>query len=127
MKIKEIILENLVGDVPKRYQRAAMGLHKFRDENFADRTYEINRVMMAVAGCDGENPYEIPIDSESWAGRNNISAPMTQQEENMLKQAYKAIGSHWTNENPGPFKAQEIDIVNKVSPVPKRKRNKYGV
>jgi len=127
MKIKEVIIEDKVGNVPKRYRRAAMGLHKFRDENFADRTYELNRVMMAVAGCDGVNPCEVPIDSESWAGRNNVSAPMTPHEEKMLQQAYSIIGSHWTNENPGPWHAQEIDIINKVSPVAKRKRNKYGV
>lgn len=127
MKIKDIITEDKIGDTPKRYKRAAMGVNKFRDQQFADRVYELNRVMMAVAGCDGVNAYEIPIDSESWAGRNNIAAPLTQQEQDMLKQAYAAIGSHWTDENPGPFHAQEVDIVNKVSPVARRKRNRYGV
>jgi hypothetical protein len=127
MKIKEVIIEDAVGKVPKRYQRAAMGLHKFRDENFADRIYELNRVMMAVAAADGKDTNKIPVDIESWAGRFDIAAPLTKEEENMLKQAYKTIGSYWSDENPGPFKAQEIDTVNKNSPVPKRKRNKYGV
>ena len=94
---------------------ATVGLNKFRDAEFADRTYEINRIMMAVASTDGTFVPE--IDSESWAGRNNIAAAYTQEEQNMLNMAYKAIGSHHEDLNQGDLRSQEHPAVNTTSPV----------
>jgi len=127
MKIKDIILEDAVGKLPSRLQQATVGLDKFRDEKFADRVYELNRVMMAVAAADGANPLTINIDSESWAGRNNLAFPYTSEEQDMLKQAFKAIGSHHEDLNRGDLKSQELKSTNKVSPVAKPKKNKFGV
>lgn len=127
MKIKEIVAENKVGNVPKRFQNATVGLDKFRDEQFADRVYELNRVMMAVAASDGVNPLSPQIDSESWAGRNNIAIPYTEIEQKMLRQAFGAVGSHYKDLNNGDLRSQELKSVNKASPVAKPKRNKYGV
>lgn len=127
MKIKEIVAENKVGNVPKRFQNATVGLDKFRDEQFADRVYELNRVMMAVAASDGVNPLSPQIDSESWAGRNNIAIPYTEIEQKMLRQAFGAVGSHYKDLNNGDLKSQELKSVNKASPIAKPKRNKYGV
>lgn len=127
MKIKEIVSEDKVGNVPKRFQNATVGLDKFRDEKFADRVYELNRVMMAVAASDGVNPLSPEIDAESWAGRNNIAIPYTEIEQKMLKQAFGAVGSHYKDLNRGDLKSQELKSVNKTSPVAKPKRNKFGV
>lgn len=127
MKIKEIVAENKVGNVPKRFQNATVGLDKFRDEQFADRVYELNRVMMAVAASDGVNPLSPQIDSESWAGRNNIAIPYTEIEQKMLRQAFGAVGSHYKDLNNGDLKSKELKSVNKASPISKPKRNKYGV
>lgn len=127
MKIKEIVAENKVGNVPKRFQNATVGLDKFRDEQFADRVYELNRVMMAVAASDGVNPLSPEIDAESWAGRNNIAIPYTEIEQKMLRQAFGAVGSHYKDLNNGDLKSQELKSVNKTSPVAKPKRNKFGV
>lgn len=127
MKIKEIVAENKVGNVPKRFQNATVGLDKFRDEQFADRVYELNRVMMAVAASDGVNPLSPQIDSESWAGRNNIAIPYTEIEQKMLRQAFGAVGSHYKDLNNGDLRSQELKSVNKASPVARPKRNKYGV
>ena len=78
MKIKDIIInEDKVGRISKRYQQATVGLDKFRDQQVADRVYELNRVMMAVASSDGVNPLSPEVDAESWAGRNNIAVPYT--------------------------------------------------
>jgi len=127
MKIKDIIVEDTVGKIPSRLQQATVGLDKFRDEKFADRVYELNRVMMAVAAADGVNPLTINIDSESWAGRNNLAFPYTPEEQDMLKQAFKAIGSHHEDLNHGDLKSQELKSTNKLSPVSKPKKNKFGV
>jgi dipeptidase len=127
MKINEVILEDAVGKIPPRLQQSTVGLTKFRDQQFADRVYELNRVMMAVAAADGVNPLQIDIDSESWAGRNNLAFPYTHQEQAMLKQAFKAIGSHYEDLNHGDLESQELKGTNKVSPVSKPKKNKFGV
>lgn len=127
MKIKEIVSEDKVGNVPKRFQNATVGLDKFRDEKFADRVYELNRVMMAVAASDGVNTLTPEIDAESWAGRNNIAIPYTEVEQKMLMQAFGAVGSHYKDLNRGDLKSQELKSVNKTSPVAKPKRNKFGV
>ncbi len=127
MKIKEIISEQHVGNAPRRYQQASAGLNKFRDKRFADRIYELNRVMMAVASSDGSSPLRPEIDAESWAGRNNIAVPYTEIEQKMLKQAYGAVGSHYEDLNGGDLRSQEMKSTNKVSPVASKKKNRYGV
>lgn len=115
MRANEFVTESKVGKISKRLQQGTVGLNKFRDQQFADRVYEINRIMMAVAQTDGTFVPE--IDSESWAGRNNIAAPYTQQEQNMLKKAYQAVGSHHEDLNHGDLRSQEHPAVNKTSPV----------
>jgi len=127
MKIKDIILEDTVGKLPSRLQQSTVGLTKFRDKQFADRIYELNRVMMAVAGADGVNPLIINVDSESWAGRNNLAFPYTSEEQAMLKQAFDTIGTHYEDLNHGDLKSQELKSTNKISPVAKPKKNKFGV
>jgi len=127
MKIKDIILEDKVGEVPPRLQQATVGMDKFRDAQFADRVYELNRVMMAVAAADGINPLAPEVDAESWAGRNNLAFPYTPEEQEMLKAAFGVVGSHYEDLNNGDLKSRELNSTNKVSPVAKPKKNKYGV
>lgn len=123
MRIKEVITED--SEIKPRLQQATVGLNKFRDNEFSDRIYELNRVMMAAAMADGVSPIE--IDHESWAGRNNIAAPYTKQEQKMLVQAFNAVGSHFTDLNQGDLRSSELKSTNKNSPVAKPNRNKYGV
>lgn len=127
MKIKDIITEDKIGELPPRLQQATVGLDKFRDNQFADRIYELNRVMMAVASADGKNPLSPEIDAESWAGRNNLAFPYTSEEQKMLAQAFGAIGSHYQDLNNGDYKSKELKSTYKKSPVAPVKRNKYGV
>lgn len=127
MKIKDIIIEDAVGKLPPRLQNPTVGLIKFRDGQHADRVYELNRVMMAVAAADGVNPIIPRIDSESWAGRSDIATPFTKQEHAMLLQALDAVGSSFEDLNKGDLKSRELDSTQIKSPVAKPKRNKYGV
>jgi hypothetical protein len=115
MRATEFVTENRVGKISKRLDLATVGLNKFRDSQFADRVYELNRIMMAVASTDGSFVPE--LDGESWAGRNNIAAPYTPEEQDMLKMAYKAVGSHHEDLNHGDLRSQEHPAVYKDSPI----------
>jgi len=126
MKIKDIIVE-ADGKISKRQQQGTVGLMKFKDPKNADRVYELNRVMMAVAVADGINPLIMRPDGESWVGRYDIAAPYTEEEQKMMIQAYEAIGSEFEDLNKGDLRSQELDSTHKTSPVAKPKKNKYGV
>lgn len=116
MRANEFILEDKQGKISKRLQFATRGLNKFRDQQFADRVYELNRVMMAAASNDGEE-FVNELDAESWSGRNNVAAPYTEVEQKMLKKAYQAVGSkHW-DLNSGDMDSEEHPAVNTTSPV----------
>jgi hypothetical protein len=115
MRATEFFAEDRVGKMSKRQNQATVGMNKFRDAKFADRVYELNRIMMAVASTDGTFVPE--IDGESWAGRNNIAAPYTPEEQDMLKRAYQAVGSHHEDLNHGDLRSQEHSAVNTTSPV----------
>lgn len=115
MRANEFIAEDIVGKISKRNQNATVGLNKFRDRQFADRVYELNRVMMAVAQTDGEITPE--LDGESWSGRHNVAAPYTDVEQKMLEKAYQAVGSKHYDLNHGDLESQEHPAVNTASPV----------
>jgi hypothetical protein len=115
VRAREFIVEQDVGDISTRQRFATVGLNKFRDAQFADRVYELNRVMMAVASTDGTFVPE--LDGESWSGRNNVAAPYTKQEQEMLKKAYQAIGSKHIDLNHGDLESSEHPEVYTASPV----------
>jgi len=114
VRAKEFINENKAGKLSKRQQESTRGLHVFADTNY-DRVYDLNRVMMAAACTDGTFAPE--IDQESWAGKYNTAHAYTKEEENKLKQAYKAAGIHFKDLNKGDIKSKELDSANIQSPV----------
>lgn len=116
MRASEFVAEDKVGKISNRLRYATRGLHKFRDNQFADRVYELNRIMMAVASNNGKE-FINKIDSESWSGRNDVAAPYTQEEADMLKLAYKAVGSKHQDLNNGDLRSQEHPGVHTASPV----------
>ncbi len=115
MRAQEFVVEALSGNIGKRRQSATRGLNKFRDSQFQDRIYELNRVMMATACADGTNP--IKMDGESWAGRYNTAHPYTEVEQRMLMQAYKACGSEYEDINHGDMDSEELGSTNTKSPI----------
>jgi hypothetical protein len=115
MRAREFVAEAKVGPVGKRRRAATRGLHKFRDEQFADRIYELNRVMMAAASTDGT--FVPDLDGESWSGRHDVAAPYTEQEAQMLKRAYEATGAWHRDLNGGDMDSEELNSVNKHSPI----------
>jgi hypothetical protein len=115
MRASEFLIEKHIGTIGTRRQQATRGLNKFRDSEYQDRIYELNRVMMAAAMSDGTTP--IDVDAESWSGRYNTAHPYTEVEQRMLKQAFKACGSTWEDLNHGDLNSEEVETTNKKSPV----------
>ena len=115
MRAREFIVEQK-GKIPKRYHQASRGLRTFAHPNGQDRIYELNRVMMAVALADGTLT-PLDMNDESWVGRNNIAMPYTAEEDNMMRMALAAVGSSHEDLNDGDLRSQELDSVNRTSPV----------
>lgn len=116
MRAREFLAEKQEGKLTKRQQQPTVGLHKFRDPGGYDRAYELNRVMMAVACADGTDA-PIDMDQASWVGKYNTASPYTKEEQKMLKQAFKAVGSETHDLNHGDLESKELESTNKSSPV----------
>lgn len=124
MKIRDIITEQ-TGDLPDRARRATRGMNKFTDGKKWNSDYTLYRLGLALAATDGKT---MPtVDDESWVGRWKLAAPYTQEEQDMLKLAYKEIDAEHEDINNGDLRSQECTTINKTSPVSKPKKNKYGV
>ena len=104
------------GKISKLQNQATVGLDLFRDPDAYDRTYELNRMMMAVACANGDGS-PLNIDAESWIGKDNSAQPYTKLEQEMKKQAAKAIGTKLKDVNKGDLRSMELDSTNKISPV----------
>lgn len=116
MRAREFLAEKQEGIMKRVHQDATVGLHKFRDPGGYDRTYELNRVMMAVACADGTDA-PIEMDQASWVGKYNTAQPFTKEEQKMLKQAFKAVGSETHDLNNGDLESKEHPAVNYTSPM----------
>jgi hypothetical protein len=125
MKINEVITEATLGKLSKRQQQATRGLNKFTDGDHWNSDYTLYRLGLAVAATDGKSVPD--TDKESWVGKWKVTAPYSQTDQDMLKQAYKAVGADYEDINHGDMRSQELKSTNKSSPVAPKKKNKYGV
>ena len=126
MRATEFISEEITQKkITKRQSQSTAGLNTYSDEEKWNGDYVAYRLGMAVACANGVDP--IDIDSKSWIGKSKSAHPYTQEEQDMLKQAYKAAGASYKDLNHGDMKSRELDTVNKVSPVAASKKNKYGI
>jgi len=116
MRAKEFINEGKRGKITKRQGLSSVGIDLFRDPDGYDRTYELNRMMMAVACADGTG-IPINIDRESWVGKDNSAQPYTKLEQDMMKQAAKAIGTKIKDITHGDLRSQELPDIQKSSPI----------
>lgn len=101
--------------MPRHAHDAAPGVH--RVAGTADRHYDLNRIMMTLAGSDGKHCEHVP--TQSWAGKNNLAAPYTRVEADMLRHAYRLNDADWDDvlkpnrEN----RSRETDDTGKRSPL----------
>jgi hypothetical protein len=114
MRAEEFISENR-GKPTRRMQQPTVGSHTFWDPSRTDSTYTLNRVMMAAASTDGTFVPE--IHGQSWVGNDRTAHPYTEEEHNMLKKAYQAVGAGYKDLNRGDLRSMELETTNKVSPV----------
>lgn len=117
MRAKDFIQESnkkVRRNVMKRHQQASTGLNTFGRSNY-DNTYDLNRVMMAVAMTDGKQKPD--IDQEAWAAKYNTAHPYTEVEQDMLKLAYAEAGIPFQDLNAGDLKSRELEDTQTQSPI----------
>jgi hypothetical protein len=126
MRAKEFVSETKSSKLTKRQHQATKGVNIVNDRgaNWAS-DYGGYRAMMAAASTDGKAMPD--MSKESYVGKKKTAYPYTKEEQDILKIAYKIAGQSYTDPNHGDMRSLELNDTNKVSPVPKRKKNKYGV
>ena len=124
MKLRELF-EVKSGAVGKRYQQPTRGLNTFGDAEKANSDYVAFKLGQAMASTDGKTVPD--IDAKSWYGKKKTVHPYTEIENEMFKKAAKAVGAKYDDVNHGDMRSLELDSVQKISPVAKPKRNKYGI
>ena len=126
MRASEFISESQSKKITKRQSQATAGMNivNHRGANWAS-DYGGYRTMMAAAATDGKTAPD--MRKESYIGKKKTAYPYTKEEQDILKIAYKVSGQTYNDPNHGDMRSLELDDTNKASPVPKRKKNKYGV
>ena len=115
MRANEFVTEGAKGHGKLHPEQEATMPRAHRFAGTADRIYDLNRAMMAVACSNGKDFPDHGSDAESWIGRNNMANPFTEEEHNMLHHAYKSIGIDIDDAVSHPN--TEPDTVHKHSPV----------
>ena len=118
MKITEIVTEAREGKVPQDLvDKSTGGAIKMRDVGGYDRTYHLNRIMMATAMADGRSTNAVDMDASSFVEKFNVAFPYSEMEELMMYQAMATIPTD-SKELIKRGKSQENSETNKASPIP---------
>ena len=73
MRINDILGESKpAGKIRKSHKTVSQGAIKMRDTGGYDRTYHLNRIMMAAGMADGKSTKPVDMDSASWYEKYNI-------------------------------------------------------
>jgi hypothetical protein len=129
MRSKEFLSELSTmpsGKMHKHHIDASQGHILMRDVGGYDRTYHLNRIMMATAMADGQSKKPVDMDASSWVEKYNVAVPYTDAEQLMMFQALATIPSD-AQELVKRGKIKEPSDTNTTSAVAKPKRNKYGI
>lgn len=124
MKIRDIIVEGKDGERPENFTQDR-GEWRFSDGGI-DRAYQLNRIMMAAAMADGRSTKAVDMPQSSWVEKYNTAHPYTEQEHNIMKQAFNSVYGFYEHTGKD-HKSHEPDDTNKVSPMrnpgPIKRRN----
>ena len=129
MRAREFLSELSVKPSGKQHQHQVDGGQGYilsRDVGGYDRTYHLNRIMMAAAMADGKSKKPVDMDSSSWVEKYNVAFPYTDMEHAMMMQAFATVPSD-VGELEKRGKSEEPKDTNKTSTVAKPKKNKYGI
>ena len=113
MKITEIILES-IPEVHPHYAAGMGRVDRFTDPDGWDRTHHLDRVMRAAAQSNGRGA-KIDVDVNGWAGKYNTAHPYSVEEERMMDEVYKAMGSD-VHKGITDKNRKELSDINKTSP-----------
>jgi len=91
MKIRELMEAHGNGEMPKDLVDKSQGAILMRDQGGYDRTYHLNRIMMATAMADGSSKRPVDMDSASFMEKFNVAFPYTDMEHLMVMQAMATI------------------------------------
>lgn len=117
MKINEIITE---GELKQSAKRALPGLKLWPDLDNGNVPYLQYRFGIALAGSpDLSTPPVGPVAGQL------VTTSYTDAEEEIIAGAAKEMGVKPVKKT--DMKSNELENVNKVSPVAPKKKNKYGV
>lgn len=125
MRLRELINERKQGKLTKRQKEPSRGISIYSDAEHWNSDYVAFKLGQAMAGTDGKSVPD--IDAKSWIGKSKSIHPYTEVENEMFKQASKAVGAKYTDLNKGDMRSMELKNTNTVSPVAKPKKNKYGI
>ena len=124
MRAREFVVEDV--KLRKAHAQAMTGAHLARDPNTVDRIYHMNRMMMAMAMADGKSKKPVDMDISSWSEKYNTIHPFSDADNLKIQSALKTVPSDHGHIGKN-HKSKEYDDINKVSPVAKPKKNKYGI
>ena len=122
MKITEIVNEVKSKPLRKGITQPISNLTRWPDQNMSTGSAYANYRFGIAAACapDIEMPAEDPT------GGDPVTATYTQEEADMLNIASKMVHGG-EGKNMSGKGSHELDTVHKTSPVPAKKKNKYGV
>jgi hypothetical protein len=90
MRAREFLSESS-GKIHPHHAHVSPGIIRARDVGGYDRTYHMNRLMMAMGMADGISQDAVDMDYDSFAEKYNTVHPYTEQEYNMFISASKTI------------------------------------
>ena len=123
MRAREFVSE-AKGSMDKVASNATKGAYKFKDSGI-DRVYNLNQVMKAAGMADGRTTAPVSMDHESFAGKNNMAYPYTEEEHNMMKAAFATVGDTSAVELVRDHRSLEADDTQKKSPSLGRPKLKF--
>jgi len=117
MRAREFIFEERAGKIPGGAHQEMLTVRTMRDAGGYDRTYHLNRIMMAAACHSGKDTNAVVgMDAGSWVEKYNTAHPYTQEEDNMIVGALKTIGAEHHHQVSDHRSTEHADT-HKVSPV----------
>ena len=102
------------------------GVYLARDVGGYDRVYHMNRLWMAMACADGKSAKATKSPASGWSEKYNTIHPFSDADNLKIQSALKTVPSDHGHIGKN-HKSKEYDDINKVSPVAKPKKNKYGI